>query len=163
MPQFDPAVWSPLVIWLAITFIALYLLMSRMALPRVAEVLEEREHRINESLRRAERLKLSAEDAVAEYEKTIADVRMKAAEEMREARETAAGEAAERHSELSERLAGEIEAAEARIHEARSQAIAQLRDVSMTVASAAAERLVGAPMDTAAVAAAVDKVLAEQR
>jgi F-type H+-transporting ATPase subunit b len=163
MPQFDPAVWLPLLVWLAITFIALYLLMAKLALPRVAEVLEEREHRIGESLRRAERLKQSAEDAVFEYEKTIADVRVKAAEEMRDAREKASVEAAERHAALGERLAAEIEAAEERIHDARSQAIAGLREVSMTVAGAAVERLIGSSVEAAAVAAAVDKVLAEQR
>ena len=80
MPQFDPAVWMPQLIWLAITFLMLYLLMSKVALPRVSEVLEEREERINESLRKAERLKLHAEDAIASYEKTIVDVRANAAE-----------------------------------------------------------------------------------
>ena len=94
MPQFDPAVWVPQLIWLVITFMALYLLMSRVALPRVSEVLEEREVRINESLRKAERLRLNAEDAIASYEKTIADVRAKAAEEVRTAREEAAAESA---------------------------------------------------------------------
>ena len=91
MPQFDPAVWVPQLIWLVITFMALYLLMSRVALPRVSEVLEEREVRINESLRKAERLRLNAEDAIASYEKTIADVRAKAAEEVRTTREEAIG------------------------------------------------------------------------
>ena len=106
MPQFDPAVWVPQLVWLAITFVVLYLLMAKVALPRVGEVLEEREQRINESLRKAEGLKQNAEDAVAAYEKTIADVRAKAAEEVRTAREQAAAEAAKRNAELSERLAG---------------------------------------------------------
>ena len=92
MPQFDPAVWMPQLIWLAITFLMLYLLMSKVALPRVSEVLDEREERINESLRKAERLKLHAEDAIASYEKTITDVRANAAEVLREAREEAAAD-----------------------------------------------------------------------
>jgi F-type H+-transporting ATPase subunit b len=163
MPQFDPAVWMPQLIWLAITFVVLYLLMATVALPRVSEVLEEREARINESLRKAERLKLNADEAVAAYEKTIADVRAKAFEEVRTAREQAAAEAAQRNAELSERLAAEIGAAEERINQAREAAIAGLRDVAITVSGAAVERLIGQRVEATALASAVDIVLGVQR
>jgi F-type H+-transporting ATPase subunit b len=163
MPQFDPAVWAPQLVWLAITFVVLYLLMSKVALPRIGEVLEERELRIGENLRRAEQLKQDAEDAVASYEKTIADVRAKAAEVIREARETTAADAAKRHAELSERLAAEIAAAEERIHKARAAAIAGLRGVAVTVASAAFEKLIEQKLDAAAVTTAVDSALKETR
>ena len=163
MPQFDPAVWVPQLVWLAITFFILYLLMSRVALPRVSEVLEEREVRIKESLRKAERLKLSAEDAIAAYEKTIADVRAKAAEEVHIAREAAAAESAKRNAELSERLAGQISAAEERIHQAREAAIAGLRDVAIVVSGAALERLIGQHVEEGTLTSAVDAVLREQR
>ena len=161
MPQFDPAVWSPQLVWLAITFVVLYLLMAKVALPRVGEVLDEREQRITLSLRRAEELKHAAEDAVAEYEKTIADVRVKAADEVRRARGQATAEAAARHEELNARLATEVAAAEERIHHARSAAIAGLRDVAVTVAAAAVERLVGQKIEPGAVAAAVDASIGE--
>ena len=163
MPQFDPAVWVPQLIWLAITFVVLYLLMSRVALPRVSEVLEEREVRINESLRKAERLRLNAEDAIASYEKTIADVRAKAAEEVRAAREEAAAESAKRNAELNERLTAQISAAEQRINLARKAAIAGLRDVAVTVAGAAIERLIGQQVDQKSLTSVVDGVLREQR
>lgn len=163
MPQFDPAVWVPQLIWLGITFMALYLLMSRVALPRVSEVLEEREVRINESLRKAERLRLNAEDAIASYEKTIADVRAKAAEEVRAAREEAAAEAAERNAQLNERLVAEISAAEQRINKAREAAIAGLRDVAVTVSGAALERLIGQQVDERSLTSSVDTVLREYR
>ena len=163
MPQFDPAVWVPQLIWLAITFMALYLLMSRVALPRVSEVLEEREVRINESLRKAERLRLNAEDAIASYEKTIADVRAKAAGEVRAAREEAAAEAAERNAQLNERLVAEISAAEQRINKAREAAIAGLRDVAVTVSGAALERLIGQQVDERSLTSSVDTVLREYR
>ena len=163
MPQFDPAVWMPQLVWLAIVFIVLYLLMAKVALPRVTEVLEEREEHINESLRRAEMLRLRAEDAVAAYERTIADVRAKAAEEVRTAREQAAANSAERTAQLNERLAREIGAAEERIHRARTAAIAGLRDVAITVSGAAVERLIGQRVEPKAVASAVDAALAERR
>jgi F-type H+-transporting ATPase subunit b len=163
MPQFDPAVWMPQLIWLAITFLALYLLMSKVALPRVSEVLEEREERINESLRKAERLKLNAEEAIASYEKTIADVRANAAEVLGEAREEAAAESAKQNAELSERLAAEVSAAEERINYAREVAITGLRDVAISVSGAALERLIGQRIDDGALTLAVDAVLREYR
>src|SRR5512144_1331379 len=135
--------------------------MAKVALPRVTEVLEEREEHINESLRRAEMLRLRAEDAVAAYERTIADVRAKAAEEVRTAREQAAADSAERTAQLNERLAREIGAAEERIHRARTAAIAGLRDVAITVSGAAVERLIGQRVEPKAVALAVDAALAE--
>jgi len=162
MPQFDPTVWEPQLVWMAITFVVLYLLMSKVALPRVGEVLEEREQRINVSLRRAEELKLKAEDAVAEYERTIADVRAKAAEEVRRAREEAAAQATAQHEALGARLAEEISAAEDRIHKAQSAAIAGLRDLASVVAGAAVERLIGQKIEPAAVSAAVGNCLAEK-
>jgi F-type H+-transporting ATPase subunit b len=163
MPQFDPAVWTPQLVWLAITFVVLYVLMAKIALPRVSEVLEDREVRINESLRKAELLKLRAEDAIAAYEKTIADVRAKAAEEVRTAREQAAAESAERNARLSERLANEIAAAERHIDAAREAAIAGLRDVAVTVSGAAFERLIGQRLEPSVLASTVDTVLREQR
>ncbi len=162
MPQFDPTVWVPQLIWLAITFGILYLLMAKVALPRVSQVLEEREERIGESLRKADRLKVHAEQAVAAYEKTMADVRQKAVEEVRNARELAAAEAAARHAELGERLAQQVAAAEHRIHQARAAAISGLRDVAIGVAGAAIERLMGTRVEPDAVAAAVDSTLKEQ-
>jgi len=163
MPQFDPAVWIPQLVWLAITFTVLYLLMSKLALPRIGEVLEEREQRINASLRRAEERKRSADEAVAEYEKTIADVRVRAADLLREARERASAEAAEQHAKLGERLAAQVSAAEERIGEARAAAIAGLRDVAVTVAGAAVERLIGLQVEAGVVGSAVDAALREQR
>jgi F-type H+-transporting ATPase subunit b len=163
MPQFDPAVWMPQLVWLAVSFVVLYLLMAKVALPRVSEVLEEREERIDESLRKAEMLRLRAEDAIAAYEGTIAEVRAKAAEEVRAARERAAADAVERNAQLGERLAAEISAAEERIHRARTAAIAGLRDVAVAVSGAAVERLIGQRVEPKAVASAVDAALAERR
>ena len=163
MPQFDPAVWMPQLVWLGILFVVLYLLMAKVALPRVSEVLEEREERIDESLRKAEMLRLRAEDAVATYERTIADVRAKAAEEVRTARERSAADSAERNAQLSQRLASEIGAAEERIRRARDAAISGLRDVAITVSGAAVERLIDQRVEPKALASAVDAVLGARR
>ena len=54
MPQFDPSVFSPLLVWLVLTFVALYLLMSKFALPKVAAIIDARAERIEGNLAKAE-------------------------------------------------------------------------------------------------------------
>lgn len=161
MPQFDPAVWPTQLFWLTVSFVVLYLLMARVALPRISTILEEREFRINDSLRRAESLKQDAEAAVAAYEKLMADARTKAQEQVHSVRERAAQDAAERHAELNDRLSAEVAAAEGRIATARDQAIGELRGLAVEVAGAAVERLVGERVDPATVDRAVDRSMRE--
>jgi F-type H+-transporting ATPase subunit b len=161
MPQFEPALFPPQLVWLAITFGLLYFLMSKVALPRIGAILEERERKINDDLRKAEMLKQEAEAAVAAYEKRMADARAKAQETVREIREQMAAEAAERHEHLNERLASEIADGEARIAEARAKAVASVRDMAVEVAAAATARLIGGRVDEQAVVGAVDQVIQE--
>jgi F-type H+-transporting ATPase subunit b len=161
MPQFDPAVWPPQLIWLAICFVALYFLMARVALPRISDVLEERSFKINDALRKAEGLKADAEDAAAAYEKLMTDARAKAQEEVRVVREQAAAEAAQRHAEINKRLSEEIAAAETRIAEARTQAVAGVRAIAVDLATAVTERLIAEKVDAKTVAAAVSTSLKE--
>jgi F-type H+-transporting ATPase subunit b len=162
MPQFQPEFFSPQLVWLAITFILLYILMSRVALPRIGQVLEERERRINDNLRKAEMRRPEAEVAVAAYERRMADARAKAQETVRGIREQMAAEAAERHQQLNERLAGEIARGEARIAEARAKAVASVRDMAVELAAAAAARLIGGRINESAVASAVDQAIEEE-
>ena len=159
MPQFDPSVWSPQIIWLIVSFCVLYYLMSRFILPRLNEILEEREFRISDSLRRAENLKQEAEEAVAAYEKTMADARAKAQQQVQASHERAERLAAERHAELGERLSDELAAAEARIAAARAEAVAGVREMAADVAGMAVEKLIGARPTADRVLAAIDDTL----
>ncbi|MDG4575643.1 MAG: F0F1 ATP synthase subunit B' [Defluviicoccus sp.] len=159
MPQFDPSVWSPQIIWLIVSFVALYYIMSRFVLPRLNEILEEREFRISDSLRRAENLKQEAEQAVAAYEQTMADARAKAQAQIQASHERAERLAAERQAELGDRLVDEIAAAEARIAAARTEAVAGIRDMAADVAGLAVEKLVGTRPAAENVLAAIDDTL----
>ncbi len=73
MPQFDPAIFSPLLVWLVVTFVALYVLMSKFALPKVAAIIDQRAERIEGNLAKAEQLSAEAAGVLAAYEKAIAD------------------------------------------------------------------------------------------
>ncbi len=163
MPQFDPSVWSPQIVWLAIAFITLYWLMSRKVLPRIEAVLNEREERVASSLKRAEELQRRAEEARLAYEAALEEARTKALAKNREAREQATAAAAARHEELGKKLSQQIAEAEARIEKAKADAIAGLRAMALETTGLACERLLGEPVDTDAVAGSVDAAMKEAR
>lgn len=162
LPQLDVKNFAPQLVWLAISFTLLYLLMAKVALPRVAEVLEDRQRRIDENLKRAEALKAEAETAAEAYQKLIADARSNAQGLMRDIRSQASAEASKRQQELGETLAGQIKDAEGRIAAARDKAVADLQAMAAEVAAAAVERLLGEKPDMAAVEAAVARVAKER-
>jgi F-type H+-transporting ATPase subunit b len=80
MPQLEIADFAPQLIWLTITFVTLYLVMARIALPRIGAVIEERRDRIADDLDQAEQLKQKTEKAIAAYEQALAQSRAEAAE-----------------------------------------------------------------------------------
>ena len=72
MPQLEVSTFLPQLVWLAITFCLLYLLMARIGLPRVGGVIEARRRRIDDDLARAAQLKSEAEAVMAAYQQTLA-------------------------------------------------------------------------------------------
>jgi len=163
LPQLDPAGFMPQLIWLAITFVVLYLIMSRVALPRIASVLDERERQVQSDIERAEKLKAEAEEALAAYERTMSEARAAAQVELRQATQAMASEAAARESALGAKLAQQSEAAERSIAAAKQAAVADLRKMAGEIAGAVAGRLAGVQVAGADLAAAVDQVMRERR
>lgn len=162
MPQLDPQFFAPQLIWLVITFTLLYLLMAKVALPRVGKVLEDRRGRIEGDLDSARRMKAEAETVIAAYERSLAEARAEAQAQLRAITDKLAAEAAERQRQVSAHLVEEVANAERRIAAARASALANLRGVAIEVARDAAVKLIGVEPDEARAGAAVDAVLKER-
>lgn len=143
MPQLDPAVFSPQVIWLVITFAVLYLVMARSALPRVADMLDERANRIADDLRQSEELKDKSKALEAEYDKTHAEAKAEANRILRQAREKMLGEIDAKRVAAEGKLAAKIDAADAKIAAAKAEAMDDLEDMAMGACGAIVERLTG--------------------
>jgi F-type H+-transporting ATPase subunit b len=163
LPQLDAAMFAPQLIWLAISFLLLYLFMSKLVLPRIGEVLDERTLRIEGNLERAVQLKAEADQVRAAYEKALAGARAESQEVLRQTADKLAAEATERNNALGARLNDQVKSAEARILEAKTAAIADIRGAAVDTAQAAATRLLGEPADGRAVESAVTAVLGERR
>src|SRR5262245_5016818 len=123
MPQFDVSYFAPQLVWLAITFVVLLLLMWRLALPKVGEVVVMREERVQGNLKKAEQLKGEAETTLAGYNKALAEARTTAQAENNRAAQAIAAETAKREEAFGKRLADQGGAAEKRITAAKGEAL----------------------------------------
>jgi len=160
MPQLELHDFAPQLIWLVITFFILYMVMARVALPRIATVIEERRDRTASDLDQAEQLKQQPEQAIAAYEQSLAAARAKALGLAQETREALAAEVG-REKEQAEKLIGEKTAqAEKRIARAKSDALTHIDEVAGEVAQAIVTRLIGAKASKAEVNRAVAKAMA---
>jgi F-type H+-transporting ATPase subunit b len=162
MPQLNFADFPPQVVWLVITFGILLFLMARLALPRIAGVLEAREARIQSDLDRAEKLKAEADATLAAYQKTIADARAKAQGEMRATQAAIAAEAGKRDAAFAAQLNARSKAAEDGIAAAKARALAELSGVGAEVAGSVLGKVAGISLPAAQLQAAVDAAMTER-
>jgi F-type H+-transporting ATPase subunit b len=163
MPQLDYHTFVPQLVWLVISFVVLYVLMSRLALPKVKGALDGRRQHLAGDLDRAAALKEEAEAALAAYQKALADARAAAQETLRQTGEKLAAEAAERQRQLAATLAEQIAAAEQRIAAGKEQALGEIRGIAAEVGGAIVQKLTGAPPDARALTTAIGRALNGQR
>lgn len=154
-PPFDSSTFPSQLLWLAITFGLFYLFLKRVALPRIASILEVRRDRIAQDLDEAARMKDEADAAVAAYEQELAEARRKAAAIAQEARDEAKAEAEAERRKVEATLDAKLEKAETRISEIKSTALADVGGIAEETAGAIFEQLVGGRIDRKALAEAV--------
>jgi len=155
-PPFDASTFPAQILWLAITFGALYYVMSKIALPRVGAVISDRKARIAKDLDDAAAMQAKADAAAAAHQKTLADARAKALGLAQAARDRLAAEAEAKRKTLEDELAGKLAQAERQIAATRAEAMTNVESIARDAAGAIVERLLGRPADGAAIAAAVD-------
>jgi F-type H+-transporting ATPase subunit b len=155
-PPFQSEHFPSQLLWLGITFVLLYVLMSRIALPRIGGILADRSKRISDDLAAAEGLKEKSNAAHAAYEKSLAEARGRAQSIASSTREKQAAEAGATQKQLEAKLHERLAAAEQSIASTRTAAMGNVRSIAAETAAAIVERLIGkAPADHE-VAAALD-------
>jgi F-type H+-transporting ATPase subunit b len=158
-PPFNSQTFASQLVWLALFFVLLYVLMAKWALPQVARVIENRQKRIAEDIAEAERLKQQSDAAVAEYEKALADAHGRAQAIATETREKAAADAEAARKKVEDELNVKLAEAEKSIAATKQAAMANVRAVAEDAAGAIVERLIGQAPSEKAVTAAVADVL----
>jgi F-type H+-transporting ATPase subunit b len=154
MPQLDFSSFPNQIFWLLIALIAIYLVLSRIALPRISGVLAERSGTISNDLAAAEEMKLRATAAEAAYEKALADARTESNRIAEQARVAAQADLDAALADADRTIAAQTAQAEASIAEIRASAADNVAIVAKDVAQALVTAM-GANADQATIDAAV--------
>lgn len=157
LPQMDVSTFPSQIFWLAVTFGALYLIMSRMVLPRLGAAIEERRDRIADDLDRAAESKRMAEEAEAAYNRSLADARARSQAIAAETRDEVNTEIATLQKDAEQSLAARAAAAEAKISAMKAAAAAKVREAAADTTRAIVETLIQETPSEAAVEAALSK------
>ena len=158
-PPFNRETFPSQLFWLVICFVLLYLITARLVQPRVAGIIDSRKGRISGDLAEASRLKAESEQAIAAYEKALADARNRAQTIASETRDRLQGEADRNRKSLEEQLNARLAEAEKAIAGTKSAAMANVRGIATEAAAAIVTRLTGVTAAGSAVTAAVDAAL----
>lgn len=159
MPQLVPADWAPQLVWLAITFGVLYLIMAKFALPKIGSIIEQRRDRIANDLQQAAKLKEQTEEAIANYETALAEAKAKAHGIAQETRDKLNAEIDDQTKVVEERLNEKTRQAEERIKAMKEVALTQVQEVASDTAETIIGELIGATPTKAKLKSAVSSAM----
>ncbi|MEE2689299.1 MAG: F0F1 ATP synthase subunit B' [Pseudomonadota bacterium] len=142
MPQLDVSTFPPQLVWLSITFAVLFLVVWKVALPRIVNVRDNRQRRIEDDLAKAESLREEAETVMATLEKSHADAAAEALGIHRDVVQSISEARTKLQEKTAARLAEETHAAEARIADEQAAAMEIIPEIAGDVTRAAVKRLI---------------------
>ncbi|WP_315835738.1 F0F1 ATP synthase subunit B' [Bradyrhizobium prioriisuperbiae] len=158
-PPFQAETFASQLVSFAIAFALLYVIVSKIALPRVGGLLAARQGMIDHDLAEAQKLKDESDAALKAYESELASARSRAQAIGNETREKLSAQSEAERKALEERLGKKLEEAEASIAATRQAAMGNVRSIASDAAAAIVQRLTGALPDGNAVASAIDASL----
>lgn len=159
MPQLDFHTFAPQIIWLAISFLLLLLIMSRAALPRIGSILEERGNRIMGDLAEATRLRDETAKALASYQQALADAKQRAQGIAAQIRQETSDDIARQRAAIDQQLAAKSADAERRITVLKDEALTHVGEIAGDTAQAVVAHLLGKSTSSAELQAAINEVL----
>lgn len=158
MPQLDFSTWGNQIFWLVLTLIIIYFVLSRVALPRIAAILAERQGTITSDLAAAEDLKAKALQAEAAYEKALVDARAEAHRIVAEAKAEIQGDLDAAIAKADAEISAKASESEAAIAEIRAGALEAVKEVASDTAQEIVSAM-GGKADAKSIVSAVDSRL----
>ena len=129
-PPFDSHTFASQLVWLVITFVLLYVVLAKVALPRVGGIIAERQKRIDDDLAQANSFKTQSDSAIAAYEKALADARNRAQSIANDMREKQTAEAESVRKKIEDQFNVKLADAEKAIAATKQAAMANVRGIA---------------------------------
>lgn len=158
-PPFQAEGFASQLVWFAITFALLYLMASKLVLPRIGGIIEARRQKIEGDIAEAQRLKAASDEAIAAYEKSLAEARARAQAVADATRERQAAEAEKNRKLVEAGLNAKLAEAEQTIAATKAAAMANVRGIAVETASDIVEKLIGVTPADQTVVTAVASVM----
>ncbi len=158
MPQLNPEFWFSQIFWLIITFGILFLILSKLILPKISETLEVRKSQISENIEAAEKEREESENKIKEYEKIILDSKTEAKNYFNKAREKILKDINKKREILESEINEEINKAEIEISEFVSSSPEKINKIAAETSSDLIKQLIGVEMNNSSITAIVENI-----
>ena len=156
MPQLNPEFWISQIFWLTLTFGILYLVLSKLILPKISANLESRKSQILENIEAAEKQREDSETKLKDYEEIISKSRLDAKTIFNQAREKALKDINAKREVLDKQIDDEIVKAEQEIKILRESAPDKINKIAIETSSELVQKLIGAEINNSSISAIVD-------
>ena len=156
MPQLNPEFWISQIFWLTLTFGILYLVLSKLILPKISANLESRKSQILENIEAAEKQREDSETKLKDYEEIISKSRLDAKTIFNQAREKALKDINAKREVLDKQIDDEIIKAEQEIKILRENAPEKINKIAIETSSELVQKLIGAEINNSSISAIVD-------
>ena len=156
MPQLNPEFWISQIFWLSLTFGILYLVLSKLILPKISANLELRKSQIQENIEAAEKQRETSESKLKEYDKIILKSKQEAKNIFKDVREKALKDIDFKKEALDKQIDEEIKKAEKEIDLLRRNAPEKINKIAIETSSELVKKLLGAEVNNSSISAIVD-------
>ena len=156
MPQLNPEFWISQIFWLTITFGILYVVLSKLILPKISANLESRKSQILDNIEAADRQREESETKLKEYEEVISKGKTEAKNIFNQAREKALKNINVKRDILEKQIDEEVKKAEEEINKLRQEAPMKINKIAIETSSELIQKLIGAEINNSSISAIVD-------
>ena len=156
MPQLNPEFWISQIFWLTLTFGTLYIILSKLILPKISSNLELRKSHIQENIEAADKQRKNSESKLKEYEELIIKSKLEAKNIFKEAREKTLKEINSKRENLEKQIDEEIKKAEQEISLLKKGAPLKINKIAIDTSSELVKKLIGAEVNNSSISAIVD-------
>jgi len=156
MPQLNPEFWISQIFWLTLTFGILYVILSKLILPKISANLELRKLQIQENIEAAEKQRESSKSKLKEYDDIVFKSKTDAKNIFKEAREKAIKDISLKNENLDKQIDEEIKKAEKEIAALKKSAPDKISKIAIETSSELVKKLIGAEVNNSSITAIVD-------